>query len=110
MPVVASAVTVPIRPPSSRTATDAPGAALPLKIGADCRVMKSLALMPLSMLMPVIVSAMTEALLPALSVALTVTLLAAVSPDLAAGFHVRDIDEVYRAMHTLRMQLEARPA
>jgi hypothetical protein len=37
-------------------------------------------------------------------------LLAAVSPDLAAGFDVRDIDEVYRATHTLRMQLEARPA
>jgi hypothetical protein len=37
-------------------------------------------------------------------------LLAALSPDLAAGFHVRDIDEVYRAMHTFRMQLEARPA
>jgi hypothetical protein len=37
-------------------------------------------------------------------------LLAAVSPDLAAGFHVRDIEEVYRAMHTLRVQLEARPA
>ena len=32
------------------------------------------------------------------------------SPDLAAGFHVRDIDDVYRAMHTLRMQLEAQPA
>jgi hypothetical protein len=37
-------------------------------------------------------------------------LIAAVSPDLAAGFHVRDIDEVYRAMHTFRMQLEAQPA
>jgi hypothetical protein len=37
-------------------------------------------------------------------------LLAAVSPDLAAGFQVRDIDEVYRAMHTFRVQLEARPA
>jgi hypothetical protein len=37
-------------------------------------------------------------------------LIAEVSPDLAAGFHVRDIDEAYRAMHTFRMQLEARPA
>jgi hypothetical protein len=36
--------------------------------------------------------------------------MAAFSPDLAAGFLVRDIDEVYRAMHTFRMQLEGRPA
>jgi hypothetical protein len=36
--------------------------------------------------------------------------IASFSPDLAAGFHVRDIDEVYRAMHTLRARLEVQPA
>jgi hypothetical protein len=30
----------------------------------------------------------------------------ALSPDLAGGFHVRDLDEVYRAMHDLRSRLE----
>jgi len=37
-------------------------------------------------------------------------LVATYSPDLAAGFHVHDIDAAYRAMHTLRTQLEDRPA
>ena len=32
--------------------------------------------------------------------------LAALSPELAAGFHVRDIDAVYRDMHDLRSRLE----
>ena len=36
--------------------------------------------------------------------------IASFSPDLAAGFHVRDIEEVYRAMHTLRARLEGQPA
>ena len=36
--------------------------------------------------------------------------IASFSPDLAAGFHVRDIHEVYRAMHTLRTRLEGQPA
>jgi hypothetical protein len=36
--------------------------------------------------------------------------IASFSPDLAAGFHVRDIDEVYRGMHTLRTRLEGQPA
>ena len=36
--------------------------------------------------------------------------MAAFSPDLAAGFHVRDIDEVYRSMHALRTRLEGQPA
>jgi hypothetical protein len=30
----------------------------------------------------------------------------ALSPALAGGFHVRDIDDVYRAMHDLRSRLE----
>jgi len=36
--------------------------------------------------------------------------IASLSPDLAAGFHVGDIDEVCRAMHTLRTRLEGQPA
>ena len=36
--------------------------------------------------------------------------LAALSPDLAAGFHVGDIDNVYRAMNALRTKLEGEPA
>ena len=36
--------------------------------------------------------------------------MATFSPDLAAGFHVRDIDEVYRGMQALRTRLEGQPA
>jgi hypothetical protein len=36
--------------------------------------------------------------------------LAALSPDLAAGFHVGDIEDVYREMSTLRTRLERVPA
>jgi hypothetical protein len=37
-------------------------------------------------------------------------LVATFSPDLAAGFHVRDIDAAYRDMHTLRTRLEGQPS
>ena len=37
-------------------------------------------------------------------------LVATFSPELAAGFHVRDIDAAYCGMHTLRTRLEGQPS